>query len=145
MSMPVTGYVVGLWLGLALVAGCRSEKTHLQDDAGTMAEQYAADVAFIQGERTPGSAHWQEVQDFCAKRLEDLGYEVERQTYGTGVNVIGLLRGASIPDEQVLISAHYDHIEGCAGADDNGSGVAAALDAARQLASKPRARTLVVA
>jgi hypothetical protein len=111
-SMLVTRYVRGLWLGVALVAGCRGEKVHALADAGAPpddadTEQYVADVTFVASERTPGSAHWQEVQDFCAKRLADLGYEVERQAYGTGVNVIGLRRGTSIPDEQIFISGHY--------------------------------------
>jgi Zn-dependent M28 family amino/carboxypeptidase len=142
--------VLGLLMVVALIGGCRSEGVPIEADAGLPAdagndEQYAADVTLIAGERTPGSAHWQEVQDLCAERLDDLGYEVERHAYGTGVNVIGVRRGTSIPDEQVLISGHYDSTQGCAGADDNGSGVAAVLEAARLLASEPRARTLVAA
>jgi hypothetical protein len=142
--MRATRYLGGFWMGVALVAGCRNKDVPAVADAGAT-EQYVADVTLIAGERTPGSAHWQEVQDFCANRLAELGYEVERQAYGTGVNVIGLRRGTSIPDEQVLLSAHYDHIKGCAGADDNASGVAAVLEAARLLAAEPRARTLVAA
>jgi len=107
--------------------------------------RYVADVTFVAAERTPGSAHWREVQDLCATRLTELGYEVERQTYATGVNVVGLRRGTSTPDDVVLLSAHYDHIAGCAGADDNGSGVASVLEAARVLATQSYARTLVVA
>ena len=147
--MQVKRYVRGFWIGVALMAGCGNKAVHAVPDAGAVDGgdngTYVADLTFIQGERTPGSAHWQAVQDFCAERLTDLGYEVERQAYGTGVNVIGLRRGTSVPDEQVLLSAHYDHIEGCAGADDNGSGVAAVLEAARLLATQPRARTLVAA
>lgn len=144
-------YVIGM--GLALIAGCRSsEDTRVTPSAGGATgdnnsnnEQYLGDMTFIAAERTPGSAHWQAVQDLCAERLTELGYEVERHAYGTGVNVIGLRRGLSIPDEQVVISAHYDHIAGCAGADDNASGVAAVLEAARILAAEPLARTLVAA
>lgn len=150
--MHVTREIRGLWIGIWLMAGCGQHKAvHAAPDGGGAggeggeSGQYVPDVTFIQGERTPGSAHWQEVQDFCATRLTDLGYEVERQAYGTGVNVIGVRRGTSVPDEQVLIAAHYDHIEGCAGADDNGSGVAAVLEAARVLATEPHARTLVAA
>jgi Zn-dependent M28 family amino/carboxypeptidase len=43
------------------------------------------------------------------------------------------------------VSAHYDHLERCAGADDNASGVAAALEVARLLNSAPLARQLVIA
>lgn len=149
--MQVTREMLALGLGLALMAGCgqkaavRAAPDGAAGGEGGDSGQYATDLTLIQGERTPGSAHWQEVQDFCATRLTELGYEVERQEYGTGVNVIGVRRGTSVPDEQVLISAHYDHIAGCAGADDNGSGVAAVLEAARLLAAEPHARTLVAA
>lgn len=107
--------------------------------------RYVTDLTFIADVRPPGSPHWQEVQDLCATRLTDLGYTVERQMYATGVNVIGVKRGTTTPDEQVLISAHYDHIAGCPGADDNGSGMAGLLEEARVLAMRPHARTLVVA
>src|SRR6187402_419891 len=65
--------------------------------------------------RPPGSAGWLRVQQLIAKRLTDLGFELERHAYGSGTNLIGTLRGS---DEQVIASAHYDHIERCAGADD---------------------------
>ena len=74
-----------------------------------------------------------------------LGYTVEREAYGTGVNVIGVLDGTSAPAEQVVISAHYDSVANCPGADDNGSGVAGVLEAARVLSTSQHKRTLVVA
>ena len=110
-------------------------------------DRYVADLTFIAKERFPDSPHWKAVQDLSAKRLQELGYEVERQDYGTGTNVIGVLPGTDAATGQVIISAHYDHLQGCPGADDNGTGVAGALEAARVLASaKGRFRvTLVVA
>lgn len=106
------------------------------------------DVAFIARERTPGGPHWQAVQDLCAERLAEWGYEVERMRgeadeIGPYVNVIGRREGKR-PDE-LIVSAHYDHIPGCAGADDNATGVAAVLEAARLLSSLPLEQTLVVA
>ena len=109
---------------------------------------WEADLAFIATPRDPGSPHWQEVQDLCARRFKDLGYTVELQAYGTGgigVNVIGTKLGGARPDEHVIVSAHYDHIKGCAGADDNGSGAAGTLEAARVLSYGTWDRTLVVA
>lgn len=103
------------------------------------------DLGFIADIRTPGSPHWQAVQDLCADRLAEAGYEVELHAYGTGVNVVGRRLGATAPDEHVLVSAHYDHIPDCLGADDNASGVAAALEVARVLALAEFDRTLVVA
>jgi len=70
---------------------------------------------------------------------------VVRQPYGTGINVVGTKRGFTKPDEQVILSAHYDHLVGCPGADDNASGVAVVLEMARVLADARFDRTLVVA
>lgn len=106
---------------------------------------YEADLTTIAVPRSPGAAGWQDVQRLCADRFASLGYEVERHAYGTGTNVIGLRRGTSKPYERVLISAHYDSVPNCAGADDNGTGVAGTLEAARVLSLRPHARTLVVA
>jgi hypothetical protein len=107
--------------------------------------RYAGDLSFVAGDRTPGSAHWQEVQSLCVGRLTELGYEVEQQAYDTGVNVIGIRKGQELPEEVVFLSAHYDSVKNCAGADDNGSGVAGLLESARLLALQPHARSLAIA
>jgi Zn-dependent M28 family amino/carboxypeptidase len=106
---------------------------------------YEADLTAIAAPRSPGTAHWQEVQDLCADRFAALGFDVERQTYASGVNVIGVLPGTRLPAERVVVSAHYDSVPSCAGADDNGTGVAGTLEVARVLAQRPHDRTLVVA
>lgn len=112
---------------------------------GACVEQsrYESDLAFVEGERAPGQAHHVEVRDLCVDRFGEHGFEVELHDYGTGINVIGVKQGAQ--PERVLVSAHYDHIEGCPGADDNGTGVAGLLETARVLGSRSFDRTLVVA
>lgn len=107
--------------------------------------RYAADLRFVAAPREPGSDHWQEAQDLCAARLEELGFAVERFDYATGVDVVGVIEGEVAPSEVVVISAHYDHIPGCPGADDNASGIAGALESARVLAQGRYERTLIVA
>ncbi|MBA3457828.1 MAG: M20/M25/M40 family metallo-hydrolase [Deltaproteobacteria bacterium] len=106
---------------------------------------YEADVTTIAAPRSPRTPHWQTVQDLCADRFAALGFEVERHTYSTGVNVIGVRMGKTKPAERVVISAHYDSVTSCAGADDNATGVAGTLEAARVLSLQPHDRTLVVA
>lgn len=108
-------------------------------------QAYQSDLEFIAELRTPGSTHWQAVQDLCADRLTELGFEVDLFDYGTGVNVLGSLPGTDPDAPRVLIGAHYDHIEGCTGADDNATGVAGALEAARVLAQGSYERTLTIA
>jgi peptidase M28-like protein len=109
------------------------------------AQRYGDDLEFITGVRDPSSAHWQEVQDLCADRLTEYGYEVQLFDYGTGIDVIGRKPGTTMPQQHVIIGAHYDHIPGCDGADDNATGVAATLEIARVLAMAPTERTVLVA
>ena len=108
------------------------------------APRYADDLEFITGVRNPSSQHWQEVQDLCADRLTELGYTVQLFDYGTGIDVLGRRDGTTAPDEIVMVGAHYDHLVGCDGADDNATGVAATLEIARVLAMADLQRSLVM-
>jgi hypothetical protein len=74
------------------------------------------------------------------------GYKVSRQTYDVeGVPCDNLeveIRGATRPDEIVIIGAHYDSVDDSPGADDNASGVAALLAIAREVAKTRFDRTV---
>lgn len=107
------------------------------------AAAYKSDLEFIADLRVPGTPHWQEVQDLCADRLSEYGYQVALQDYGTGVNVVGRKKGSK--PGQVVVAAHYDHIDGCHGADDNATGVAATLEIARLLALPSFEHTVLIA
>ncbi len=106
----------------------------LHDDVGRLAEP-----------RPPGSVGHTKVRTLCEQRLLALDYEPTSVRYGTGINVIGTKPGFSKPEEVVVIGAHYDAVAGCPGANDNASGVAAVLEAARVLSTARFDRTLVVA
>jgi Zn-dependent M28 family amino/carboxypeptidase len=95
--------------------------------------------------RSPGTPGWQNAQDLCAQSFADAGYQIELHSYGTGTNVIGRKSGLTRPDEIVMLSAHYDTVPECAGADDNGSGIAGLIAAAEVLAEADYERTLLVA
>lgn len=61
-------------------------------------------------------------------------------------NVIARLEGTELPDEYVILSAHYDSWEGGSGATDNGTGSVLMMEAARilsQVYPNPR-RTILV-
>ena len=103
---------------------------------------WLSEVAIL---RPPGSDGWQKVQDLCATELERSGYQVQRQNFEGGTNVIGRIPGKSDADAHVIVSAHYDHIEDCTGADDNGSGVAGLLETARVLSLMSHKKSLIVA
>jgi len=105
----------------------------------------SADLDQVAVARPSGSTANATVRALLAARLETLGYTVELDDYGRGVNVIGKRTGKTTPNDHVVISAHYDSVTNCAGADDNGTGVVGALEAARILATAEHDRTLVVA
>jgi len=57
-------------------------------------------------------------------------------------NVIGIKRGTRTPNEIVVVGGHADSVRQSPGANDNASGTAAVLEAARLLARTPTARTI---
>ncbi len=106
-------------------------------------EQLEADITFVAKPRPPGSDHHRVVREACAERLKAHGFEVTRQPFATGENVIGVRPGKS--ERQVILSAHYDSVASCSGADDNATGVAVVWEAARLLGKGSFPLTLVLA
>ncbi len=116
---------------------------HLRHLAGTI------------GPRPLGSPQEKQALDYFARKIVECGGKVEWQPVnGTGepegkdplntssFNVIGRFEGES--PRQIIIGAHIDSsTPEIAGADDDGSGIAAILEAARVLAGRPRHSTLV--
>jgi Zn-dependent M28 family amino/carboxypeptidase len=138
---------------VAIGAGCQSTPTAqlglpttLVTPGTTQLDRLKADVERIAIERAPGSDGWRKVRTLLEKSLESAHFQVEIQPFDeVGRNVIATRRGTTAPEQVVVLSAHYDHIPGCKGADDNASGVAVVLEAARQLSQRSFARTLVIA
>ena len=109
---------------------------------------YINDMQSVAIPRAAGSYNHELVKQFLIDRLESLGYQVSLQNYGTGVNIIGRQLGATLPHEDVIVSAHYDSAyedPSCIGADDNASGVVGVLEMARVLSHQTFDRTLTIA
>ena len=72
---------------------------------------------------------------YIERKLQSLGYRPRAQTFlahGRDVRNIEVeIPGARRPGRIVVAGAHYDSVPGCPAANDNGSGVAALLEAAR--------------
>lgn len=108
---------------------------------------------------TPGGA---KARAYVARRLAEAGakplgggwerpFRFQNRAGETieGVNLVGLVRGTSKPDEYVVVSAHYDHLgvrdgEIYNGADDNASGVATLAALTAWFAANPPERSLLI-
>jgi Zn-dependent M28 family amino/carboxypeptidase len=84
--------------------------------------------------------------DYVEKTLQAAGYTVTAQEYvvenKTIKNLEARVTGHTLPDEIVVIGAHYDSVAGSPGANDNATGAAALLEIARLFTSKHPARSV---
>lgn len=84
--------------------------------------------------------------DYIERTLSDFGYKVKMQEFKVEDKIVKNLEveiiGTSLPEEIVLIGAHYDSVIGSPGANDNASGVAALLEIARLFAKEKPSRTI---
>jgi hypothetical protein len=90
--------------------------------------------------------------DYLFDTYASFGYEPEYQWFeqqnalgGKTANVLATLRGTINPELVYVVSSHYDSVAGGPGADDNSSGTAALLEAARMLARTPMPATIIFA
>jgi hypothetical protein len=118
---------------LCLAAELRQDVTHLAEEIGERnVLRHPKELA--------------QAADWIEAELVKLGSEVKRQKYEiSGVSCFNLeaeILGATLPEEIVVIGAHYDSVTGTPGANDNGSGVAAMLGLARRFAQGRTERTL---
>jgi Zn-dependent M28 family amino/carboxypeptidase len=111
-------------------------------------QELRRNLAAIVGERGPfrGQRHLAAVESFIEKEFESYGLDVENNYFsyrGTKFrNIVGRL-GASRGSAISILGAHFDSVPGTPGADDNASGVAVLLEAARLLA-RARLRSQVL-
>jgi hypothetical protein len=90
--------------------------------------------------------------EYLFETYKSFGYEPEYQWFehrnalgGKTANVIATLKGTINPELVYVVSSHYDSVAGGPGADDDSSGTAALLEAARVLAGNPMPATIVFA
>lgn len=78
----------------------------------------------------------QRARRYLLETLSSNGWQTQTQAFDSGVNVVATRAGTDSAAETLLVVAHYDSVPGSPGADDNATGVAAALEVAR-LFGKP--------
>jgi Tol biopolymer transport system component len=94
----------------------------------------------------------QRAAEYLFNTYASFGYQPEYQWFenrnalgGKTANVIATLRGTVNPELVYVVSSHYDSVAAGPGADDDSSGTAALLEAARVLAGNPQPATIVFA
>jgi alkaline phosphatase isozyme conversion protein len=102
---------------------------------GTLALAYLQDLSNI-GSRVLASTGHQQAIDYLTNSLLDMGYAPETQSFKTrdgfdAVNIIATKTGNS--DRVIIAGGHFDTVNIGSGVDDNGSGVAVLLEAAKRL------------
>jgi hypothetical protein len=146
----------GVWVYVAMIRmpgksfegalpALTAEQTALRD-------QLRSDVEMIGGTIGPRNIHFfprqlERAAEFITSSAEAAGLTIDRQPYSVAgmpcANLIAEIPGTSRPGEIVVVGAHYDGVETCPAANDNGSGVAGTLALMRHFASAaPPQRTL---
>lgn len=92
----------------------------------------------------------QKASEYIYETLKSLGYEPELQWFNPSgdiqtANVIARLEGTTHPEVVYILSSHFDSVLRSPGADDNTSGTAVLLEAARVLAQNPQPATIIFA
>jgi hypothetical protein len=131
-----------------------------RDNISDMLDQVNLDTleAFVQhlqdyGTRNAYKAGGILAQNWILEKFESYGLEVELHDFNmpggaASDNVIATLTGTDFPDEYVILGAHYDSYAGGSsepGADDNATGTAGILEAARIMSQYQFDRTIIFA
>jgi hypothetical protein len=129
----------------------RGELPPADDALNRLADELQRDIAQLAvqiGERNVlrRPRELAQAAEYIEAEFRAAGYDVKRQEYevfrATCWNLEAETPGAARPDELVVIGAHYDSVVGTAGANDNASGVAAALALARTFSDRQSDRTI---
>jgi hypothetical protein len=120
-----------------------AEETRIRDRLADQVQTLAGEIGERNLWRYPALLA---AADYIEQTFAELGYRPVDEPFesrGKAVrNIIAEKPGNAVPEEIVLIGAHYDTVEGSPGANDNGSGVAALLELARLLADRELPRTV---
>jgi len=146
--------LIGLLLSLSVTQSQSIENVMASVNLDSLSQS----VRILSGEDSIQEGdHWVTIQEraslpgrslaaqYITRRLKSYDLSVMNQSYGeTGTNIIATQAGSYHPDSIFIISAHYDSVTSFA-ADDNASGVATVLEAARILSSFDLNYTLIYA
>lgn len=145
-GLPIT--VLG-WYMLAMPgASFHGPLPPFSEAEGVLAAALAQQVRVIAREEhnTTRPLALEEVAVHLETQLAAIGYRVQAQHFqsrhGPVRNLEVESRGTTVPDDIIIVGAHYDSARGTPGANDNGSGTAMTLELARRFHRQRPARTL---
>lgn len=113
------------------------------DASQDMQDRLRAHVLQLVGERHPLSSLSALVRTerYLTKEFQRMGLDVSSHAFealgSTHQNVIAFTPGRQQADAPLIVAAHYDTVQNSPGADDNASGLAVMLEAARSLRDRP--------
>jgi Zn-dependent M28 family amino/carboxypeptidase len=123
-----------------------SPLTEAQIELSSRLEQHVMKLAGEIGERNYGvSEAYNNAANFIAETLQESGFVPYEEELGDTLqyrNIVAEHYGTSLPEEVIIVGAHYDTVWLSSGADDNASGVAVMLEIARLLKTKQLDRTI---
>lgn len=97
----------------------------------------------LEGERY-STAGRDRARQYLINTLQAYGWTVTTQSFQEGANVIARSTPATPTAATVMVVAHFDTVAQSPGADDNATGVAAALEVARLLRTRPANQALAI-
>ena len=176
MRLLVAALALLTWVGAPRAAciGCNDKPVPYPDRlVRKVVTKLASDDLQGRDNDTPAS---EEAQELLIKRLRRAGRGVDPSkkkleafkqhfTFNdqTGTNLLAVVRGRELPDEYVIVGAHYDHLDTrsdadghcrsggtpggavCNGATDNATGAATVIAIGRALKKHPPRRSVVLA
>jgi Zn-dependent M28 family amino/carboxypeptidase len=81
--------------------------------------------------------------ELVQKRAERVRVRIaQHECEGTSQNVVAEMRGTELPDEVIVLTAHYDGVSKTIAGHDNGAGTAIMTEVARCVAAEPLKRTV---
>lgn len=104
-------------------------------------ERLLADLSALEFERFSELGR-DRARAYIRQVLNHAGWMVQEQPFDGGINLYAEHLGTNATAGSILIGAHYDSVARSPGIDDNASGVAVALEAARLLGDRQTQRTL---
>jgi hypothetical protein len=148
LSLPVSPYCYGVTIEEVLGQVSQEQYTTYQQTIEDMGLGLYGGSGYNQGYRNrdgwsgEGSAGNQEARLYLSDKFAEMGLDVTMQ--GSYKNVVGELAGTGTPEKIYIVGAHYDTTNGGEkpGGDDNASGTAAILEAARVMSKYSFASTI---